>query len=282
MCLATKRTAIAVAWLVGGVLCPGCGRGPGRARPALPEAPRAELAARIAKAPRLRVENLGAPVRAARGGGIEWVPNPDGKTYDLLIRYYNTYWGPHTTVAIDLGTRKVSKHLRPHALYSRAAIGPDGKYYSTIATQLLTAHHNDLGETHVVNVRHNGAVPGWPEDWVLEMPCRVDRNGIKPLPGEVVVNKHRYSGFVNTDLDLILRSKRIRTLIMSGVTSNTCVESTARDGFMRDYYIVFLADCSATFDDELHNATLKRIDLLFGEVANAADVVGCWEKKKAI
>ena len=59
-----------------------------------------------------------------------------------------------------------------------------GAYYSTVATQLLNAHYNDLGETHVVNVRHNGAVPGWPSDWVLEMPCRVDRAGIYPLPAE--------------------------------------------------------------------------------------------------
>ena len=59
-----------------------------------------------------------------------------------------------------------------------------GAYYSTVATQLLNAHYNDLGETHIVNARHNGAVPGWPADWVLEMPCRVDRSGIHPLPTE--------------------------------------------------------------------------------------------------
>ncbi len=57
-----------------------------------------------------------------------------------------------------------------------------GAYYSTVATQLLDAHYNDRGETHVVNVRHNGAVAGWPADWVLELPCRVDRAGIHPLP----------------------------------------------------------------------------------------------------
>jgi 6-phospho-beta-glucosidase len=57
-----------------------------------------------------------------------------------------------------------------------------GAYYSTVATQLLNAHYNDLGETHVVNVPHRGAVPGWAEDWVLELPCRVDRAGIHPLP----------------------------------------------------------------------------------------------------
>lgn len=59
-----------------------------------------------------------------------------------------------------------------------------GAYYSTVATQLLNAHYNDLDEIHVVNVRHNGAVPGWPEDWVLEMPSRVSRAGIEPLPAE--------------------------------------------------------------------------------------------------
>jgi 6-phospho-beta-glucosidase len=56
-----------------------------------------------------------------------------------------------------------------------------GAYYSTLATQLLSAHHNDLGEIHTVNVPHQGAVPGWPEDWVLEMPCQVDAKGIHPL-----------------------------------------------------------------------------------------------------
>jgi 6-phospho-beta-glucosidase len=59
-----------------------------------------------------------------------------------------------------------------------------GAYYSTVATQLLNAHYNNLGETHVVNIRHGGAVPGWPEDWVLELPCRVDRAGVQPLPAE--------------------------------------------------------------------------------------------------
>lgn len=56
-----------------------------------------------------------------------------------------------------------------------------GAYYSTVATQLLNAHYNNLGETHVVNVCHNGAVRGYPEDWVLEMPCKVDAVGIHPV-----------------------------------------------------------------------------------------------------
>lgn len=57
-----------------------------------------------------------------------------------------------------------------------------GAWYSTVATQLLNAHYNDLGETHVVNIPHNGAVAGWPADWVLEMPAIVHRDGLQPLP----------------------------------------------------------------------------------------------------
>jgi 6-phospho-beta-glucosidase len=59
-----------------------------------------------------------------------------------------------------------------------------GAYYSTVATQLINAHHNNLGETQIVNTRNAGAVKDWPADWVLELPCRVDRAGIHPLPTE--------------------------------------------------------------------------------------------------
>ena len=59
-----------------------------------------------------------------------------------------------------------------------------GAYYSTVATQLLAAHYNDLGETHVVNIANQGAVKEWPADWVLEMPATVKRSGITPQPAE--------------------------------------------------------------------------------------------------
>ncbi len=57
-----------------------------------------------------------------------------------------------------------------------------GAYYSTLATRLIDSHYNDLGYVEVVNVRNNGTVQEWPADWVLEMPCRIDRRGITPLP----------------------------------------------------------------------------------------------------
>jgi 6-phospho-beta-glucosidase len=59
-----------------------------------------------------------------------------------------------------------------------------GAYYSTLATQLINSHHNDLGQVHVVNVRNDGAVKEWPTDWVLELPAKVDKHGVHPLPAD--------------------------------------------------------------------------------------------------
>lgn len=65
-----------------------------------------------------------------------------------------------------------------------------GAYYSTVATQLLNSHFNDLGEVHVVNTRNGGAITRWPADWVLEMPARVNRQGIHPIAAEPLPNVH--------------------------------------------------------------------------------------------
>ena len=59
-----------------------------------------------------------------------------------------------------------------------------GAFYSTLATQLIDSHVNNLGLIEIVNVRNNGAVKEWPADWVLEMPCKIDKAGIHPLPAE--------------------------------------------------------------------------------------------------
>ena len=59
-----------------------------------------------------------------------------------------------------------------------------GAYYSTLATQLVNSHYNNLGQIHTVNVRNDSAVKEWPEDWVLEIPARVDKDGIHPLPSK--------------------------------------------------------------------------------------------------
>ena len=85
-------------------------------------------------------------------------------------------------------------------------------------------------------------------------------------PVEYRIVKHKFDSFFETDLDAILRYHDVNTLVVTGTATNACCESTARSAFMRDYQVMFLSDCNATFDPAMHEATLKNIDLLFGRV----------------
>ena len=99
---------------------------------------------------------------------------------------------------------------------------------------------------------------------------------IRPEANDVIVTKHRFNAFHNTDLDTILRSNCIRTLVLTGCVTNVCVESTARDAFMRDYYVVVTSDGSGAYSEEAHKASLSNIDKYFGQVASVADVHSAW------
>jgi len=104
---------------------------------------------------------------------------------------------------------------------------------------------------------------------------------VRPLPGEPIVTKHRFDAFLNTDLETILRAHRIETLVLTGVATNVCVETTARAGFVRDYYIVLAADGTGTYSDEEQEAALKTIDKYFGEVVGVDDLVALWSGSTA-
>jgi len=90
------------------------------------------------------------------------------------------------------------------------------------------------------------------------------------------VIKHRYSAFINTRLDSVLRTYKTKNLILTGVGTNVCVESTARDGFMMDYNIVFTSDCTAAGSPSLHASTLENMRLHFGTVASAEEIIAAW------
>jgi ureidoacrylate peracid hydrolase len=102
--------------------------------------------------------------------------------------------------------------------------------------------------------------------------------GFEPLPGELVFPKNRYSGFIGTNLELVLRSTGKKTIICAGTATNVCVESTARHGYMLDFNLVMLNDGTATYDDTLHEATLTTISKHFGKVVSVEDVIDCWKR----
>jgi ureidoacrylate peracid hydrolase len=98
----------------------------------------------------------------------------------------------------------------------------------------------------------------------------------RPQEGDTVVTKHRYNAFHGTDLDLILRSSGIRTVVVTGVSTHVCVETTARDAFIRDFYTVVVSDGTAAYSAAEHETALRMIDRFFGEITTIEQLKTRW------
>jgi ureidoacrylate peracid hydrolase len=101
---------------------------------------------------------------------------------------------------------------------------------------------------------------------------------LRPQAADTVIYKTRYSGFYQTELDVILRSRGTKSLIVTGVSTSVCVESTLRDAMYRDYRCLLLSDCTAEpigqdLSRSNHDASLLVIQVLFGWVSTSADLI---------
>ncbi len=133
---------------------------------------------------------------------------------------------------------------------------------------LFTQH----GHTHPES--DGGELIGWwgevivsgTEDWRLIPEIKVE-------PGDIVLQKKHYSAFLETDLNSTLQSKGIKDLIISGVMTNLCCETTARDAFMRNYRVFFLIDGTATGRSDHHLATLKNLGYGFAYLMTCEELI---------
>ncbi len=119
-----------------------------------------------------------------------------------------------------------------------------------------------------------GIMGWWWNDMIIEgSPESEIHPDLAPLPAEKVILKHRYSAFYNTDLETILRAQKIEDLVICGVMTNLCCESTARDAFYRDYRVFFPADGTASVSEEMHVATLMNLAYGFAVIASVEDII---------
>jgi nicotinamidase-related amidase len=102
--------------------------------------------------------------------------------------------------------------------------------------------------------------------------------GFEPREGEIVVVKHRNSAFVSTNLEMVLHSLGIQTVITTGAATNNCVESTARHACWLDFYVVFPSDATASYDALLHETALTNVRNHYGVVATADEIMACWQR----
>lgn len=120
-----------------------------------------------------------------------------------------------------------------------------------------------------------GIMGWWWEGMCLEGTEESEVHGdIAPLAHEKVVDKHRYSAFYNTDLETVARCLGLEDLVVSGIMTNMCCESTARDAYYRDYRVFFLADATGSVVEEMHLATLLNIAFGFAYVTTTDDIIG--------
>ena len=95
-------------------------------------------------------------------------------------------------------------------------------------------------------------------------------------PGDLEIVKPRYSAFFGTRLDEILRGRGIDTVVVLGLTTNVCVQSTARDAWQRDYRTITLDDCCAEIGEGSHAASLAWTSRNFGMVCTSSEVCRRW------
>ena len=102
-------------------------------------------------------------------------------------------------------------------------------------------------------------------------------DALAPQAGDIVLPKTRYSGFYNSQLDSVLRSRGIRNIVFVGIATNVCVESTLRDGFFLEYFGIMLEDATHQAGPEfVQKAAIYNVETFFGWVSTVADFCGAF------
>jgi nicotinamidase-related amidase len=132
-------------------------------------------------------------------------------------------------------------------------------------------HHPDNLDSGIMRWWWNGmCIEGSPESEI--------HRDLAPLPGEKVVSKHRYSAFYGTDLEIVLRCLKIEDLVIGGIMTNLCCESTARDAYYRDFRVFIPVDGTASINEEMHRASLLNLAYGFALVARARKIISDLKK----
>lgn len=111
--------------------------------------------------------------------------------------------------------------------------------------------------------------------------CRIDDGGadyygVDPQPGDIEIDKLMFNSFHATDLDAQLRARGIDTLVMTGFSTDCCVDQTARAAFHFDYHVFVVADACAAYDEALHRHSLQVLYKNCALLVASRDVVAAW------
>jgi ureidoacrylate peracid hydrolase len=125
--------------------------------------------------------------------------------------------------------------------------------------------------------KRRGATVSGPDLCIAESEGAQFVDELAPIAGELQIRKHRYSAFTATNLDLLLRAHDVRTIIVTGVSTNVCVETTFRAGFELGYAVVVPPESCASWDQDLHEAALANVRHRFGLTPSVDDILSIWD-----
>ncbi len=189
------------------------------------------------------------------------------KSVLLIIDMQNAFISPKGSLAtMGLDTSRVSKSIEPikkiadafrqanrPVIYIQHTHRPDGLDYGLISHVFPPL--NSIG--HCIDGT-------WDQEIIDEL---------IPHKSDIIVKKHRFSSFYGTQLENILHSLDAETLVVTGISTNICVESTIRDAFYRDYNVFVPADATAAFTEAEENASIGNFHFAFARVINTEDII---------
>lgn len=162
---------------------------------------------------------------------------------------------------------------------------PSTKNIVTNVRSLVDAYHDR--SLPVIFTRHahlphgdSGAMGRWWGDLIREGDTGSELSPeMGAFPRDPIIRKSKYSAFVGTELEETLRSRRVSSIVITGVMTHLCCESTARDAFMRDLDVFFVIDGTASETQDLHVSSLKTLTDGFAIPVTTREVLG-WLRKR--
>ena len=143
---------------------------------------------------------------------------------------------------------------------------------SGIQTVYVISHYDDIYLTNSIKERYQRSgynisfcISG---TWGAQI---VDE--LKPEKGDIIIIKHRYNGFLGTNLELILRNMDIDTLIFTGVETHVCVQQTAIHGYMLGYKVVLVEDCTTSINENDKRYALEYCRRYYGVIKSSKEIL---------
>ena len=127
-------------------------------------------------------------------------------------------------------------------VWAKYTLGPGSTGLS--GPEMLRRGHNFAGADATIKGT-------WGHEVTADLPYQPDE--------DIVIEKRRVSCFVGTDMDMLLRARGIKTLVVAGVVTQTCVETTVRDALCYDYYVAVAGDCTASTSAAAHETSIKNM-----------------------